>query len=99
LELYRTYGVMALAHPGLLARCTESTVPESTTAHHSLVDGYARFLGEVLVHSLDGQWFHDPAPSNSESVRATILFPYTASRVHVTDWVHRALHARTCWQS
>jgi hypothetical protein len=58
-----------------------------------VVDRWGCFLGEVLVHSLHGQWFN--APAVGQAMRPAILFPYTAARVYVADWVHRALRTRT----
>ncbi|WP_216895642.1 hypothetical protein [Nocardia alni] len=97
-DRYSSAGLHAAEH-SLLALFPESTVPEPIATFLAgcdrlAVERYARYFGEVLVASLDGYWHNDPAPEHPDRIRATIVFEYTDARIHVTDWVHRALRAR-----
>lgn len=61
--------------------------------HHEVLDRFARYLGEVLVQSIDGRWINDPFPG--PALRPTVRFPYTDIRVCVYEQVALSLWFRT----
>lgn len=61
--------------------------------HREVLDRFARYLGEVLVQSLDGRWVNDPFPG--PALRPTIRFPSTDIRICVHEQVVLSLCLRT----